>query len=247
MSRPFSAVVFDLDDTLFAETDYVVSGLRCVADHCAQQYGGDRERIFGELWSSFRTNARVPLFDAWLAERGYPASDVATLLNVYRSHDPRIQLEPTTTEMLRALRRNYRLGLMTDGRAATQRMKVAALRLESLFDAIVLSDEIGSQAWKPDPRPYLEVAARLGVAAGECVYFADNPAKDFIGARGAGFASVRVRLAGGLHFHVEPVDAAYRPDAEVTSLSLAAVSVAIDACGNTRPRQSGPTNASPTA
>jgi FMN phosphatase YigB (HAD superfamily) len=47
---------------------------------------------------------------------------------------------------------------------------------------------------------------------------ADNPCKDFLGARQAGIWTVRVRRPDGLYSHLDPVSAQYAPDVEIESL-----------------------------
>jgi FMN phosphatase YigB (HAD superfamily) len=54
----------------------------------------------------------------------------------------------------------------------------------------------------------------------------DNPHKDFLGARAAGLASVRLRLRDGLHFNCEPQDPGGQPD--FTVFEFAEIPRAID-------------------
>ena len=77
---------------------------------------------------------------------------------------------------------------------------------------------MGRDAWKPSPRPFYHLLEQLAVPAARAVYVADNPAKDFRGARSAGMATIRVRRADGLYRDLEPRSAADAPDFEIDSL-----------------------------
>ena len=61
---------------------------------------------------------------------------------------------------------------------------IAVLGIESLFDCIVLSGELGIQ--KPDRRIFDHTAKLLGVTNEECVFVGDDPDSDISGALNAG-------------------------------------------------------------
>jgi len=93
---------------------------------------------------------------------------------------------------------------------------------------VVVTGELGPDAWKPSPRGYAEVLRRLGdVSPADAVYVSDNPAKDFLGARRAGLRSVRVRRPGGIYTELEPETPDHAPDVEVAGLEE--VPAALDA------------------
>lgn len=214
------AVVLDLDDTLYPEEAYVRSGFRAVAE-CAQARGGvpatEAER---ELVALFEAGVRGDTFDRWLAARGLDLP-VSELVGAYRAHAPAIAPFPEAEALLDALRADgVRLGLLSDGDPAVQGAKLDALGLRARFDAVVMTGELGPEAWKPSPRGFAELLRRLGgLAASAAVYVSDNPAKDFLGARRAGLRSIRVRRPGGLYAQLEPVTPDHAPDAEVSGLA----------------------------
>lgn len=216
----WQAIVFDLDDTLYAEREYVRSGMRAVAVWAHAELGCPAEATFAELWRLFQQGVRGDTFNRWLADRGLEANDrVAAMVSVYRRHTPQLTLEPETRKVLTDLGRRCRLGLVTDGTLEVQKRKVAALDLQRHFDAIVYSDALGPDAWKPSPRPFEVVLDRLSVPAGEAAYVADNPAKDFFGARQVGMATIRIRRPDGLHHDLQPVCVEHAPDVEIAALA----------------------------
>lgn len=216
----WQAIVFDLDDTLYPERDYVLSGMRAVANWAQGELGVPAQRSYAELRQLFENGVRGDTFNRWLASRGIDLDErVAAMVEVYRRHEPQIALEPEVRELLKRLGRGCRLGLVTDGYLEVQRRKVAALDVERHFQAIVYSDALGRDAWKPSTRPFQEVLDRLSVPGSEAVYVADNPTKDFVGARQVGMATVRVRRPDGLHRDLQPASAEYAADIQIAKLA----------------------------
>ena len=219
MSR-WKAVIFDLDDTLFPERDYVVSGMGAVAQSLHERLGRNPRRTLEELCRLFDDGARGNTFDRWLLERELAPEDwVPLMVDAYRRHCPQIAPYPEVPELLGRLRRRHRLGLVSDGYLEVQKRKLEALGLARFFDAVVFSDSLGRDAWKPDPRPFEAVLKGLRVEASEAVYVGDNPAKDIRGARGLGMVTIRVRHSGGLHAQSEPATAADTPNLEIPHLN----------------------------
>jgi len=214
------AVVFDLDDTLFAERQYVLSGFRAVASWLEAKHGVPGGPAFSELRALFEGGVRLTTFDEWLDGRGLSDSvETRELVEVYRNHAPAISPAPGVEAMLEKLGGLFRLGLVSDGYAQVQRGKFDALHLSRHFDAVVFSDELGRAHWKPSPRPFEVVTELLGIAAAKCVYVADNPTKDFIGARSIGMATVRLRRPEGVYALAEPPTEAHASDFEVIETS----------------------------
>ena len=81
-------------------------------------------------------------------------------------------------------RRELKLGVVTNGPSAMQRRKLAALGIESAFDAILVSEEEGVS--KPDPEIFRRALERCGVAAHEALFVGDHPVADIEGAHNAG-------------------------------------------------------------
>lgn len=215
----WQAVIFDLDDTLFPERDYVLSGFRAVAAWAEGHVGIPAAQGFAALQGLFAEGVRGNVFDRWLAGHEGAALLVPRLVQVYREHQPLLTPFEGVRELLAFLRGRSRLGVVSDGYLAVQQGKFAALGLGESFDAVVFSDAWGREAWKPSTRPFEEVLRRLPAEAGEAVYVADNPAKDFLGARRLGMFTIRLRQDGGEYAHLDPPSAEHAPHRTVTSLA----------------------------
>ncbi len=188
MSRlsSFGGVVFDLDDTLYPEADYVSSGFDYLGELVQRLYG---VALRDKLRQARDEGAADPL-GAALLDAGLPSGLKEHLVLAYRYHRPTLTLHPGASELLQeCIERRCPLYLVTDGRGVTQRLKLEALGLLNVFDGIFISEEMG--VGKPNPLSF-ETAQRQG-GEGPWVYIADNPAKDFQAPNGLGWATIGVR------------------------------------------------------
>lgn len=230
------AIVFDLDDTLYLERDYVMSGFRAVAAWAEPHLKIPREQGFDELKKLFEQGARGTTFDQWLSAHDlFDPGLVQRLVALYREHEPSIAPFDGVAPLLRSLHETCCLGLLTDGLVAVQQRKLAALGLAEHFDVVVFSDEWGRGAWKPSPIPFNIVLERLQASGREVVYVGDNPQKDFIGARRVGMTTVRVRHPEGLYAQMEPLSPDHAPDLEITH--VAALKEICAPCPSARAKQ----------
>jgi putative hydrolase of the HAD superfamily len=197
-----TTVIFDLDDTLYDEVDFCRSGFRAAARFIATL--SDRyspNDAFAALWRCFITGERGLTFNAALEQLGIPydLNIIGKLVEVYRTHTPTLILPPDSRGVLNALKSRYTLGLLTDGYLPTQRLKIQALGIEYYFAAIVYTEELGRDCWKPSPRGFEKLIELLGAQPQQMVYVADNEAKDFIAANRLGLLTIQVRRAHGLY------------------------------------------------
>jgi putative hydrolase of the HAD superfamily len=211
--------VFDIDDTLYLERDYVRSGFAAVGRLVRERTG--MPDFAERAWAAFLGGARRTIFDRILTDYGISATPtlVGELVDCYRGHDPEIKLLPDAAAALDRLAadRSVAIAVVTDGPLASQRAKARALGLERWAEPLVFTDELGPDWVKPSPRAFVMVEERLGVAATRCVYVADNPAKDFAGPVGRGWRAVRVRRPDSLHAAVD-TDPDAGVDAELPDL-----------------------------
>ena len=95
-------------------------------------------------------------------------------------------------ELLLALQeRGYRIGLVADGRSDESAVLRARHELDSLIDAVVISDEVG--AAKPDRLAFDAALSRLGIPraeAGRVVMVGNRLERDVRGASDLGMVSV---------------------------------------------------------
>ena len=190
------AVIFDLDDTLYGEKEYVRRGYREVAKLLSQIQNTEEK-----MWSFFEQG--FPAIDKLLETEGI-SSDVIKqkCVQTYRNHIPEIHLYDGAYELLISLRkRSYRLGIITDGRPEGQRAKIEALGLTDYVDRIIITDELGGpQFRKPNPQAFVMMREYLDVPYERMCYVGDNIKKDFIAPELLGIQSLYYRNPNGLYY-----------------------------------------------
>jgi putative hydrolase of the HAD superfamily len=208
-SRSGRCVVFDLDDTLYDEIDFVRSGYRAVADALLARYKADCRAFLEDRW---QTRALDGAFQAVVAAHGLGAEAVTWMVEVYRDHKPVIRPRDGVSELLEKLKEDDGvLGCITDGRGRTQHAKLEALGLDVYFDVVLVSEETGHS--KPDPFNFEEMMRR--VDAQRWWYVADNPMKDFFAPKALGWKTVCVRSERAIHaVDWNKIPDAWRPDWE---------------------------------
>jgi putative hydrolase of the HAD superfamily len=212
-------LIFDLDDTLHPELEYILSGFRAAAAAVEERWGLSAEKTCSELEHIFSASSDASVLDTWL-ERGDVVLPGARdlMLAAYRGNRPELRLYADAAWALDSLAPDYRLALLTDGRSESQRYKIEALGIADTFQEILVTDEMGLSWRKPDPRGFELLLDRFGCGPEEAVYIADNPSKDFIAPSLLGMGSVRVRRPCGRYGALEPTGPGAAPGAEIGSL-----------------------------
>jgi putative hydrolase of the HAD superfamily len=231
---PVRAVVFDGDQTLWDFRRVMRDALTAVVEEIKEARPGpftdalgwaDLERDRSVVGAEFKgmefnmARLRVLGFTRTLrrrreAEGGDEEADARLAERIsasyfrHRDRDP--ALYEDTLPCLRALRRRYRLGLLSNGSRLPE-----AVGLAGVFDSVVFAQD--HRIEKPDKRIF-EVAEReLGVDASTCVLVGDHPENDVVGAKRAGWMAVWIDR-DGTGIYVPPANAEERPDAVIETL-----------------------------
>lgn len=204
-----TVVVFDLDDTLYPEVDFVRSAYQHIARTVAPRAA---DELAEWMWRGFCNGEDV---FGGLVQRERLSLDVPALVALYRYHAPSIRLAPGALARLSELKAaGARLGVITDGRTVTQSNKLAALGVLPLLDMLVISEAFGSE--KPSPANY-EVFERAYPGA-RYYYVGDNFAKDFIVPNRLGWQTIGLVDAGhNIHPQAGDWPEGHLPRARITS------------------------------
>ncbi len=214
--RTLTAVAFDLDDTLYPERDYALSGFAAVARWGEEALDIPQAIGFAELKAYFKAGVRGETFNRWLETHDIAAEPwIPQMIQIYREHQPNLKLYPDVPPVLRDLRSRCRMGLLTQGYRPGQERKIQALGLGDYFQVVVIMGEDQRNLWKPSTRPFELLLARLKLPGEQVVYVGDHPERDFYGARELGLATIRVRREGGEHCNKEAPGPEYASDWEV--------------------------------
>jgi putative hydrolase of the HAD superfamily len=154
--------------------------------------------------------------ESWLralAEHGINELSFAErLVETFRREPRRLHIVfPDVERVLQQLRKTYQLALLTNGAPDLQREKLRGAGLETYFDVIVISGDIG--VGKPDPRVFAAVLDELAILPDMAVMVGDSLNRDILGARQAGLKGVWINR------DMRKRDGSITPDCEIRSMS----------------------------
>jgi putative hydrolase of the HAD superfamily len=161
------------------------------------------------------------LWTLWMLP-DFPPARIAPLAGkltrLWRDRDGRRVARPDVKDVVLELaRRGYRLGIIANTITETEIPDwLVEDGLTGYFQTVVLSSKTGLR--KPGPEIYLEAARRIGVEPSRSVYVGDNPSRDIIGARLAGFG-MAIILMEPATLAKEPPSGDAPPDKVIRSLS----------------------------
>jgi len=186
-------LVFDLDDTLYDESQFVRSGFASVSRFLAPALGVSEGNLFARMCLILEKQGRGRVFDAIMAEHNESgAPSVSKCVEVYRDHTPTIELTNEVRECLRILSKHFPMYLVTDGDPDVQKRKIAALRLDQYFNGFFPTWSYGLEAGKPSLSCFNMIRQIENVSWREITYVGDDPHKDFVSLRMVGARTVRI-------------------------------------------------------
>lgn len=190
--QPILGVIFDLDDTLYSEKQYVRSGYQAVAKLLGDEALADR------LWTYFENGK--PAIDELLNELGCIGRK-EECLETYREQIPEITLYDGVVDLILELKsKGIKVGIITDGRVYGQKKKLQALGLDKLIDDIIITDELGgTQFRKPCDIAFRIMQRRWGLPFEQMVYVGDNAEKDFQAPKQLGMRTLYFENEDGLY------------------------------------------------
>lgn len=192
-------MVFDLDDTLIREREYCRDGFRRIEKYLtSNKIDGLQDEDFrgiSEKMDQLLT-WREPYFDYLeerLREKGME-SLMPQLVEMYRNNDEAdLKIIPGMKEMLEELsRRGTVIGIITDGRSKTQRIKIQRSGIDRYMDPenILISEETGKD--KKSASNFRHFVSRYPEAH-RFYYIGDNERKDFFIPNLLGWTTYKVK------------------------------------------------------
>jgi len=98
---------------------------------------------------------------------------------------------PGAKSMLTALKRRYKLAVLSDAPRNKAWQRLILTGLDGFFEEIGTIHDTGKA--KPDRAPFLRICKLLKVKPKECLFVGDNPERDIAGAKSVGMTAVWAR------------------------------------------------------
>lgn len=158
----------------------------------------ERYKVYRKWAFQTRIEAtEIDLWTQWLLP-DFPAeviSPIATELTYqYRQTMGKRILQQDARQVISELdKRGYQLGIISNVITSKEIPDwLEADGLSKYFKSVVLSSLFRHR--KPNPEIYWEAARRIGIPPEKCAYVGDNPARDVVGTRRAGFGMVIILM-----------------------------------------------------
>ncbi|MBM3984155.1 MAG: HAD-IA family hydrolase [Planctomycetes bacterium] len=199
-----SAILFDVDDTLFSTTHFAALARQRAAEAMVRQGlrlpVSEVRRELNEVIAEFTSNYGQH-FDKLLLRlppASYAGVNRALIIaaGIMAYHATKAELQPFP-DVLPFLRRVHEqgevvLGVITHGLELKQAEKLLLLKVVPFLHpgAIFISDQVGIS--KPNPKLYQRACAAMGLVPAEVMYVGDNPLHDVDPVNALGMVSVRL-------------------------------------------------------
>jgi putative hydrolase of the HAD superfamily len=192
------AVVFGIDDVLYDAT-YQTTNARLSAVRAMIEAG-----LPVDVETGYRTLEEIVKdlgpdntkhFDRLMEKLGlrWDPSVVAAGVVAYRETYPvYLKLYPDTMPTILRLRESgFKVGCVSGGKSVKQWQKLVSLGLQHCFHSVVISEDLGSQAFSKEVID--QVVKMLGVSNSETIYVGTNPKTEIPIANEAHVIAVRLR------------------------------------------------------
>jgi len=186
--------IFDLDDTLYDERQFVESGMHAVAKMAKSQWQLNAAESYNTLIQLLDNQGRGRIFNDWLAQhRLATQTNIKKCISCYRLHKPNISMPQEHHQLLQQLPKP--LYLVTDGNKIVQQNKVEALGIAHYFKRIFITHRFGIKHAKPSTYCFELIRKAEKCEWQDMVYVGDNPNKDFVNLNKLGMITIRI-MAG---------------------------------------------------
>ncbi|MCT7628693.1 HAD family hydrolase [Aliarcobacter butzleri] len=187
-------IVFDLDDTLYDEIEYVKSGFKEVSNYFSDKFKLDKNLIYNYMVRDLEKNGRGKIFDNVLENfKIYSKENIKKAIFIYRTHKPNIVLPQATIEILNYFNsKKIPLYIVTDGNKVVQNNKIDALEIRKYIKKDFITHRYGIKYSKPSTYCFEKIAKLEKVEYKDIVYIGDNPNKDFVNIKKLGFRTIRI-------------------------------------------------------
>ena len=180
------AVMFDLDGVLIDSEPIWERIRRAFAEERGGRWTGElQRRMMGARTADWAT-ALSEATGGEVSTESAAETIIAELAREYRRDPPVI---PGAPEAVRALAREFRLGLVSGSPPVLISLVLHLLGVHDCFEVAMSADDVAHG--KPEPDPYVELARRLAVAPRHCAAVEDS-ANGIRSAAAAGAAVIAI-------------------------------------------------------
>jgi putative hydrolase of the HAD superfamily len=214
-------IILDLDDTLYSEYDFVLSGFKFISKLVsASVISLNEKQVYSFLSLCFKQSSNLifdRLIDHFSLHRFFKVSE---LISFYKYHEPTISIFDDVIPFLSRMKlTNIPVVLLTDGDVVQQKNKVKALKIDSFFLDVFYSDSYGVDKRKPNTFMYLMILEKLKLDPSQVLNIGDNPKKDFYVNKSLGIKTIQINRKNAIYSQKFPYFKDVKPNTIINSLN----------------------------
>ncbi|MEI5907952.1 HAD family hydrolase [Bacillus spongiae] len=184
--RDYQAMIFDLDDTLLNRDKAVEKMFLMILDKCYEEVNHSRKKEMLQKFKEYdqrrygqsdKINVLESLFDEFSPKYRMPRHDIQDFWN---QHFPYcFSINQNTINIINIIKKHVKVAIVTNGATQRQRAKINNTNLNSCFDTVIISEEVGFS--KPDKRIFELVLNKLKVEPDATLFVGDDIERDIDG------------------------------------------------------------------
>jgi HAD superfamily hydrolase (TIGR01549 family) len=173
----FSLFIFDLDNTIYKEEDYLFQAYKAIAEKFAGNLPScTRKALYTTLKDIYLKQGHEKLFDKFLDAVGLDKNYLPECLKILRSFKPTkpLKIDKKVKKILISLNsRSKSIFILTNGNVDQQRNKIRHIKWDGLYNKIgfVFADEIEP---KPSPAGIIYILKSTGTAKDNAIMIGDS-------------------------------------------------------------------------
>lgn len=169
----YKLYIFDLDDTLYRETDYLFAAYRRIAHKAADADDTREIEYWRYLCNSFMVDGRELLFQRFQSKYSLQM-DVAQMLSILHHTECKLKLFPSARHLVNQLLiNNKNVAILTNGNTEQQKQKVINLNIRQIWPQVTIV-YAGEIAPKPSPIPIQQLMVQYQTQPSETIFIGDS-------------------------------------------------------------------------
>ncbi|MFB4168805.1 HAD family hydrolase [Virgibacillus sp. JSM 102003] len=189
------AAIFDLDKTLLNRGEAIEQMFFKILDKC---YEDVKHSIKNEMLKKFKgydnksyghndkTKVFASFFDEFPPKYRLPHNDIQDFWN--NNFPNCFTINPNTIHIVNILKMQVKVAIITNGSTQRQKAKINNTNLNSCFEIIIVSEEVGYS--KPDKRIFELALNKLNIKPEDALFVGDDLEKDIGGCQNANIKGI---------------------------------------------------------
>jgi HAD superfamily hydrolase (TIGR01509 family) len=185
IKRSIKGIVFDLDDTLISNKEFIIARCQILYNQLSDLFGDystylvNISLLLNEGYAPYLIDKLCDLYGLLSMKRD--------ILKIYRDGFPdKVSVYADVEPTLNAFKANhFKLFVLTDNPVVTQKVKWNVFPFRDMFDDVIFTNNYGLS--KPDSKCFHIISETHGIAPEDLVMIGDNQVRDIVGAIHAGY------------------------------------------------------------